>query len=225
MIKQADTLSQEELVALTPGQVLHYIDVEIALDKIIPVEPPTVDPPTPVEMPEALDVGYQLGGLIFRNKEDADLVSQMKLCKESYDYTISYDNRYLEVLEDRTVTQVVHNTKIEVQAAAAELVVFKEQNTEWKNQQNAYNEFIRKSSTSRTRVLNLVSNARDWLQSIVAGEETYEKYLKLADGNEETARRLFHDAYGGEDVRVYKAVAKSKGFTNWTAPKEEKTDD
>jgi len=220
MLARFDALTATALAGLTSDQVQHYIDVEIALAKIIPVMPPEGDEPTKPNL-EATETAYEFGGLLFKSHADAEAVTAMELLESEYDYRgPGYDYKWLKLRTDRTVRAAQYPTERAVRALTAELTAYKEAKNAWEAQCSAYQKFQDQTSACRAHVYTAVSNAKAWLRSVTAAKAVYEKYIRLAGGDTQAARRLFHDAYASEADGIYNAVAASQGFADWQPPQE-----
>ena len=221
MIARLEALTRSEMAALTDEQVLHYIDVEIAVARIVPIMPPEgVEPIKPVL--EKTETAFEFAGLLFKNRADANVVAEMELLSEEYDYKAAgYDYKWLKVQADRTITAKQYPTEETIRKMAAELAAYRAADTEWAAMKKAYGDFQDESSECRNRVYESVADAKEWTRSVTAAEDIYEKYLLLSGGDKQTARRLFHDAYSTLGDGVYAAVAASKGFVDWVPPETE----
>ncbi|NQT91470.1 MAG: hypothetical protein HQ559_01820 [Lentisphaerae bacterium] len=231
MLKRFDTLEQQELVDLTDEQVEHYVDVEIALAKTMPVVAPGPEP-EPVAMPDKSDIAYEVAGLLFKSKADADAVSVMALLKQEYNYRNGYDYPWLKVLENRTVEQKAFYAKVDIEEQDEALTAYKEAKNVWDKDSRAYTKYRDDTSECRKMVTDAVREACEFVQRVTDAEAVYDKYLRLASGDEETARRLFHDTYHTDDSEkasdpcsVYWAVAKNRQFSEWTPPVTPETEE
>jgi len=200
-MKEFDKLTRDELAALTDDQIQRYIDLAMAEEGIRPVVFPTeVD--TPKISLVASDTAYEVFGLYFRNKDDADLLAGMDVLDDNYDYNVSYEHKWLAKHPGGTVQTKKFYLQSEVRAISTELKDAKRLKEVYDKQKKEYDSFNSATSSLRSEIWGKVHEARDRVAEVAAAREAFDRYRELADGNADIAERFFRKAYGLDDGLV-----------------------
>lgn len=193
-MKQYTDLSMTELAALGEDQIEHFIEVEMAYAKVVPVPKPQEFTLEEVGlMPKV--TAYKVGGLLFKNQDDAQLVSTLPMYHEDYDYSgAGYDFRWLR--------RVVHSVEIcsyyteeEIKGRGATLKDNRQRKEKFKEEDKKYQEYRKQAQAYADVVWEAVADARRHKAKIDAALETMAKYVRLADNDEDVAKQFFRDTY------------------------------
>jgi hypothetical protein len=204
-MKRYSEMTPEELVALTDDQVRRLIDIEIAFAAIKPVEVP-VEPTLEAAGITASVIGYKVGELVFLDEKDARAVAALPVLKEAYSYGISYNHRWLEPSECK-VEKAAFYKQEDVLRIGSALKENESRRNVYDKQKSDYDEYLRKTTDISSGVWRAVKEARDKLAEIEAAKRAYQKYLGLADGDHQIARKFFQDAFKSYEELVETVLA------------------
>lgn len=195
MITRLDDLSNDQLLALTPEETQRWIDVECAFEKV-PLLPPSPVPPTPVSFEPDL-LWYEVGEWVFSSASDAakvlDILRGMEPHTTEYVSGPSYDRTVGRVADVKVEPKRLFSPErwqaIAVRAAQAT------------TDENAYNADKRewdKIAKTRERIVDYVTGkiekAHQVARQKAETERLFARYLDLAGGDADVARRFMLDA-------------------------------
>jgi len=193
-MKRYEQMTHEELIALTEDEIRLLVDREIAESGIMPAECPK--PPDLENLNiSKTEVGYEVGGLIFQNKDDAETVAGMPLLQKKYNYSWGYDYEWFDPLIDPAVSQVAVYKQSDVARVRDAVAENKRKKADYAPAKHDYDNFCGKTSAIRNRVWSCVGEAKAFQRRIDLAKKTWEKHLTLADGDEQLASRFFVDAF------------------------------
>jgi len=193
-MKRFTELSAEELAALSDDEIQTYIDVEVAYAQIVPVPEPrqvTLDDLGLVPTVSA----YSVGGLLFKNQADAEMVAKLPMLAEDYDYSgAGYDFRWLKPAGHQ-VTLCNYYTEEEIRGRGNTLKEQQKRKENYKTELKKYQEYRKNVQYCANEVWEAVAKARRYKAEIDTARETLEKYLQLANQDEKVAADFFRNTY------------------------------
>lgn len=193
-MKRFTDYSNTELAALDEDGIQRLIDIELAVDGVIPVPQPQSFTMQAAGL-EKKDQAFQVGGMIFRKREDAEKVAVMELLTQGYDYSgAGYDYNWLTPAEVKVET-VAYYLEADVRAAAAQLREFSKRKDQYDKEVSAWDKYQKRVSSIREEVWAAIWAARDEQCKIDTAFQTLNKYRDLADGDEAVAENFFKNTY------------------------------
>lgn len=190
---------RQTLAAMTEAEVKRLIAIELAEHGIVPVEAPEAFSLENAGIRQS-EKAYKVGGLVFKRREDAELVvTTMDLLETGYDYSgAGYSYKWLKPLE-ATVETVCYYNEDEVRNAARQLKEFNARKEEYQLERDAYDEYLSNVSKQEATVWNAVREARQEEYKLRQAGELFKSYIDLADGDHDIAVNFFEKAYVGQD--------------------------
>jgi hypothetical protein len=208
-MKTFEELTHDEIVALDDIGVERFVEIAIAAEGIMPIDPP-VPPSLEAEGIVRSVIGYQVGGsLVFANESDALQCAAMSLLEEKYDYAIGYEHKYLAPIARPEVKKVVHFRQEDLSRIKDVLQRNKLKTEEFSRINSVYEKFLSKTSKIRNEIWETVNEHRRKERHLNSARATWRKYLDLADGDATVARRFFEKTYA-DDQEVILTVLASK---------------
>lgn len=203
-------LTKKELAELSQEELDRFIELELAYAGITPVMCP-VKPVIKEIALDASEVAYEVFGVLFKNQEDALVVSQMEVLREDYDYYgAGYAYKYLKLNDNNAVKTEKYYKKEEVLAVKDVLKGNRLLEEEYDKQKKSYDAFLKDTEAIRDSVREAVTAAHTFFQRVAAMKLQYQRYLTLAEGDEKIARNFFDSAYGILEEEYETAVFSSK---------------
>jgi len=194
-MKRYYDLSREELCDLSSEEIQNLIDLEIAYAGILPILEPNPPKLTDVVIEKNVKM-YRVHGLLFKSNEDAAIIANMDVYQESYDYYgAGYDYKYAERRDNEAVTTVNFYNKDRVKNLRADLSINKELKDKYDKDKSEYDKWYKETSTIRDKVRGAINKAWEEKRELELAQSMFQKYLRLADNDEEIARTFFRDAY------------------------------
>lgn len=192
-MKRYTEIEPEVLATMGEQQIADLIELEIAHAGIQPVpEPTTKLAPFDQLVPKV--TGYTIGNLVFATEAEAQQVASMMVLKEVCDYSVSYDHKWLEP-DEKTVKIEHYYTEEDVHAHQSVLKEQKAKKSQREAEQSAYNAYVKKLADIREKVYVALRQAHDYKRVYDLAQKTWEKFVRLADGNLNVAEKFFKDAY------------------------------
>ncbi len=197
-MKRVDEMTREELLALTEDGIQTLIDLECAymgvpLLPVAPVEPkkPDVEPDVTV---------YYVAGEYFVDKADAQRVAELIGECPRYKYTYAYglydgkivrgtETTMLTVITEKWMSERLYNQHRQA------LEMYGEARKQYDADRKKYDQILRDRQAIADEVLQKVNEARDWENTVQWIIEQYNRYLKLAEGNQVVAMRFLVKAH------------------------------
>jgi hypothetical protein len=193
-LKRYHEFIDEEMAALTTEEINNLIELEIAYDGILPVQCP--------ESPKLQDIGivkdqefFECNGEFFIHEADAIAFSKMAVFKESYNYNIGYDYKWLERINDMPVKKVSYYSEDCITQRQKLIQERTQAKNEYSKKKEAYDKFTKATSSIRKDVWEKYYKALEKEQQVKYAKEQYAKYLSLAKNDEEIAIGFFKNAY------------------------------
>lgn len=193
-LKRYSEFTDEEMAALTTEEINNLIELEIAYEGIQPVQCP--------ESPKLQDIGivkdqefFECNGEYFMNEADALAFSKMAVFKESYNYNIGYDYKWLERITDMPVKKVCYYSEDCITQRQKLIQERTQAKNEYNKKKEAYDKFVNITSSIRNDVWEKYYKALEKEQQVKYAKEQYAKYLSLAKNDEEIATGFFKNAY------------------------------
>lgn len=201
-MKRYTDMTDEELLALNHEQIQTLVDLELAFDgvKMVP-SPEDVEKKKPNI--KANITGYKCRDFVFQNKQDALAFSKMDLYTSYYGYyDADYDLKWLHPLNNvpAEVTEVQLLTKEEVMANYDELLAWKNHRCLRDKMKKEYDSYQRARNEVQSKVNKAIYDAQEAKYQIQLAEQAYAHYLDLTNGDMDTARRFFYDAYKDKEA-------------------------
>lgn len=194
-MKRYNELSDQELLDLTEDKIKYLIDLELAYNGIIPALEPT-EPINPFKDLEPTEKAYEVGGVLYRSREDADIAAGLKAYLAEYDYFgAGYNYQWLEKVRDLSVATKNFYTQETVKAAKAQLKKYKEDKEQYDKDLKEYERFIHSQSEIESAVRSAVYAVGSKRYKIQQAVIRFGEYLKLAEGNKSIAWNFFTKAY------------------------------
>lgn len=212
-MKEFNELTHEELISLTNQEIQKYIDLKIAEEgiKFVP-EPDYKD----IEIPKFNDpdsqpiykVRYNVG--FFNEKDATTYISLMKeaVCVNEKDLHGEKYHVYSEIdgwEKGRGQVEIVKassNHKLKEYEEANALIL--EEKERLKNDVVEYNNFLSATKEIRSSINEKIQEAIKFQKRIDLAKQAWERYVKLADGNDKIASRFFNNAYKEEPEIIEK---------------------
>jgi len=202
-VKRFDDLSDPDVLGLTDDQVKRWVDIECAVAGV-PLLP--AEPVKPLAVDFSTDLtGYEVGSFVFADADAAakvlTLLKSVKVYQSEYCNAPGY-KRVLKpnndiAIEAKPFFSPEHWDTVKADAANAARL------------ENAYNEATRayaKVVEARKRIVNdinaRVEEVHQREQARLRIKSDYDRYLDLAGGNEEIAKRFLNNAWANEPERV-----------------------
>lgn len=193
-MKRYTEYTNEELIELTQEEIQNLIELEIAFAGIMPVMEPQLPNLASIDLKKELTL-YEVNGMLFKNAEEAQQVLKMDVWEENYDYGgAGYDYKYGEK-KDLNMSVVMYYEKEQIWKVRQALTENKRLNDSYNQEKSAYDKFIKETKNIRESVRAAVDNAWTWKNDLDHAKSVYEKYLRLADGNEAIAQSFFRNAF------------------------------
>jgi hypothetical protein len=201
-MKRYTDLTMEELNALTDAEIRKFIDIEVAFAGI-----QMVTKPLPIETSRIAIVptvsAYHVKGVLVEDLEVAKVLQGAVIFTPNYVYP-DYDRKYLDEKTDVGIETQQFYRKEELEQVKGQVAAAKEAETTFKEANKAYCECQQQIDAFQHEVMGAVSNARHVVYQRQQAQAAYDRYLDLADGNEEIAAKFFRDAFKGQaDVLYY----------------------
>lgn len=195
-MKRYYELTKEELIKLTSEQIQDLIDLEIAYEGITPIICPAEISLTEVDINKSIRV-FQIGGIYFRNREDAEKVANMKRVIIDWNYNTGSNYKFAkdEDKEFSSVTEEYFYSESEINRVKVAIENNKALKEDYDAKKLEYDKYITNTSEIRSKVRDAVNEARQWFEDIEYAKMNYQKYLRLADGDVKIAKRFFNSAF------------------------------
>ena len=196
-IKRVWDLDVTEKAALTEEQVKRYIDLEIAYDKIEPVEcpePPSLEAEGIVRSEKA----FKVAGIVVRTLEDAKQIQKCSLMKPEYDYQLGYKNEWLTPFVEPEIEQVAYYKQEDVSRIADALQNNEAKRRAYEAEKNRWDKYIQETGRIRNSVWQEINDAKQVVAKIDLAKKTYDKYVDLAGGDVQIAADFFRNTYADE---------------------------
>jgi len=194
-MKRYDEYSKTELAKVSQEDLNLLVDLELAHAGILSETSPTELPPFDAGI-KPTETFYEVFGVLFKNQADAITVSMMSVAAEEYDYYgAGYTYKFPSFDRSNAVSTKVLFKKEDVMRVKAALSARKKAEEVYAEESKKYTKFTEATSKIRSDVTDAYYEACDFARSIELAKQMLEKYRVLADGNEETARNFFRDAY------------------------------
>ncbi len=196
-MKAFDTLTDEELLALTDEQIQRYIDIECC-EEGVPLEDEAALGEKPkVDYPAPTIVGYKVGDLIFLDEGDAKIVASLETMRVDYDYSLSGYDSGLLWLEPRSLSvETVKFTTEDAVRKAWPLV--KQQKAEldaWEERKKQVATNAKKRNEVAERIWAPINRATAFSGLCERLAATFGRYVETAGGDIETAKRFMAMAH------------------------------
>lgn len=200
-MKPFDTLTEQELVALTEDEIQRYIDYACA-ENGVPLLPSL--PPTPVTVSYEPDAKlYSVGHwLHFRHPEQAARVLEAirEAAPVETDYLSTPSGTTSTAISARrssslTITSEEAFSPERAESIKSELAEAKRQEDVYNKAKKAYDAAVSERDSYASEILDKVSTAWETHHRREGLRRDYERYLSLADGNREIAARFLANAH------------------------------
>lgn len=202
-MKPFDDLTHEELIALTDEQVNYYIDRECA-EAGVPLLPPTAPVQPTIEQVSKSVTHYMVAGLRFLSEQEARRVNDAIRTAGSRRTTQyvgsrwSYSGPMHDVPDESEVTVSIEHVHTPDEAARQQLA--NEQKADLKSAfetaKKDYDSAVSGRENVAGRVRAVVSSAWTLERRRQRLLSEYERYLPLANGDEQVAKRFLQRAHG-----------------------------
>ncbi len=205
-MKRYSDLTHEELIVLKDDDVERLIDIEIANEGIMPVSKPEV-PTLEAEGIVASEVAFEVGGILFKNEDDAITVARMDSFTTNYNYQVGgYDYKWLDPVIDRTITRRTFYKQADIVRIKEILVKNKSKRKEYESRKKDYDEFLESTGKIRNAVYSFWREALNLQQEIDEAKAILEKYRALADSDETVAINFFKNTYKTREDIIAKVL-------------------
>lgn len=243
-MKQITELTEQEVLQLTDDQLSNMVKFKMAESGIRILEYPTE--PEYTKLPAKEWPLYKVEGIdkLFVNREDAEAISKLlKQCKEShsiatmsyinYDSSTSFGKLFVE--DDYSfagfadVKQVDLYREKTMENIKETINANKVLKTDFEAAVKEYKEVEEHSQDIKALIYGTYKDVINKYHRMAEMQYHYQQYVKLADGNEETAMKFLKNAYSideqtehyvqgkdmpTEDVEGYETTDKSEGGAN-----------
>lgn len=199
-MKRYSEMTHEELSQLNNEEVETLIELEVAHEGIAPVDEPIIAeiPKIPVEKTKkAFQVGDN-SSFYFKNRKDAEKVAGMELLRSNYDFGCGYDSKWLSALDKKSIIEEFFYKEQDI-TCIRDILLERERIKDANGKaKSAYDTFIKATANIRKVVWEKVTDGREFAARIEFAKERYQRYLKLADGDNIVATKFFGDAFKDE---------------------------
>lgn len=202
IVKPFNQLGDKELIALTEPEIEYYINLKKAETGVKLIAPPEV--PTYQTLPEKDFVVYGAAGFYFDTQEAAQAVAFAVNQQASGLYNLSYDyynsdrkDQYASKDEsDLAAVTVTHCYSRATYDRIKHIMASNKRIKEaYETMEQEYKAEVDKSTDLIADIRNAISNAYDRIAKIESYKDYIREYLRLANGNAETAWNFFKKAY------------------------------
>ena len=213
-MKRIDEMTREEINVLSDEEIQTSIDLEVAYAGIMPVPQPVYEDVPAIDLKKN-DSCYKVHGCYLKSKEDAEVLSRMEICSETYDYQggAGYDYKFLTDPETGVISIEKFYTRADVINISKVIKLKKSIEERNSVKRKEYNEYESRIKEIVDHVNCLVSSARDFYARVGLAKTVFEKHLKLAEGNRGIAVNFFKTAYSGQD-EIISTVLSEQNITN-----------
>jgi hypothetical protein len=189
--------TQAELAVITDAEAAHLVELEIAQKGIpVAIRPTEKQIITETITPEI--IGYEVGGLIFVNEADAIAVTTMPIYHETYDG--DYYNRFLEQqTEPEKLQRVAKYSRAQAFEHRATIRDRKNRAEDTKKDGEAWGNYCKAVQDVKDQVWSAIYDAQRTVNKIQQAKTEFERFVVLAEGNQEIAKRFFTNAFCGKD--------------------------
>lgn len=195
-MKRYTDLSIEELNSLTDEQIQKFIDIEVAFAGIQIVIKPLSAEVQRITIVPTLSA-YHIKGVLVEDLEVARILQSAVVFKTNYSYP-DYDRKYIEEVTETGIETQQFFHKEELEQVKGQVTAAKEAETAFKAANKLYCEYQQQIDAFQHEVLGAVANARQVIYQRQQAQAAYDRYLNLADGDEDIAARFFRDAFKGQ---------------------------
>jgi hypothetical protein len=205
-MKRYTEYGKGELASLTEEQVTVLIDIEIAEAGIKPVTQPKELSLSDAGI-TATEIFFQVSGggyrdeILVKTEEQARQIAAIPAFKKAYDYNMGDKYSWAET-NTITVSQVSLYKQEDVRRIAPLLQENKTKREKYNKENQEYQKYCDATANCRNSVWSAVSDDKEWVKETELAKRTWEKHLKLADGDRKVAERFFRNAYQGEDELI-----------------------
>ena len=199
-------LKHDELVKLTEDDLQTFIDIEIAYDGIKLVNPIKLKEILPVDIVPT-ELFYSVHEKLYKTLEEASTVAKVPAYGSDYDYNAGgYEYKYCTPRQEATVTPVKFYKKEDVDHIRDILKKNKEAKEFNEKVNGDYQKYCKAIDACRSEVMTIYYDAMEKERRIEAAIADFNKYLKIAKGDQQVALEFFTNAYKDEDEET-KSIA------------------
>lgn len=211
-MKDFDTLTDAEIVALTDEQRQHYRDLACA-EAGAPLATPQPVAPTVADVEDDI-TAYVVGSFKFATPEGAAAVAELVNKTPHYDTHYLSGAGYRQYAELKTDHEVVTPTRLlSLQAATSKrdaINEFQRQKTQYEADKKEF-ERVTQARTNATYNVNCrIHNAFENEQRRASLREQFARYLQLAEGNAAMATRFLIRAYPNANELIPELLVESE---------------
>jgi hypothetical protein len=202
IMKRYTDYGKGELASLTEDQIQLLVELEIAEAGIKPA-------PQPIK-PSAADVGitasevfFQVSGggyrdeLVVKTEAEANQIAAIPIFKKEYNFNIGDKYQWAEPGTVK-VSQISLYKQEDVRRVSGILQEIKVRDEQYNKENTAYQKYLDATGKCRNSVWTAVHNDRKYVRTVELTKQTWEKHLRLANGDKEIAERFFRNAYKDE---------------------------
>jgi hypothetical protein len=206
-MKRYTELDTAELVALTPEQIETLIDLEIAERGIKPVTMPS--------KPLCIDAGikptedyWQIGHSYYDSflvKSEADMKAIQSIPVFRTEYGKAGDKYKWIIPTELTIKKALFYKEEDIAKVSTVLQKNQIATERYETDKKLYTKYSEAIADIRQAIMETVDNAKARYRTISDAQANFAKYLTLADGNTEIAKRFFRNAYK-DDKDIISAI-------------------
>lgn len=194
-MKRYTDLTTEELSELTSDEIQRFIDIEVAHAGI-----QIVSKPLPLEATfpklESNVTAYSVKGVVVKTMEDAQVIQNLTIYSEKYEWP-NYTHKFLKEVTESDISIKQFYTQEQVKQVATQAEAYKKAEEAYKEANKVYCEYQQQIDSFKTEVMDAISEARNVMYRRQQAQAAYDRYLDLADGSKEIAKKFFLDAFRG----------------------------
>lgn len=219
-IKAFDLLTDDELCALTDEQIEYYKDLACA-ERGVALLPPR--PGAAPEEPQAekdLTI-YTVGGLMFEKREDAEkiaeLANSLERMKLDYVHGPSYQKIAVKKNDQETIDSESYYSAARWQEVRSAVEAYERKKREWNEDVKAFDEANRKRRNETSYIEERIELARERKVKRERMAKVFDRYVELADGDEEAAWKFMTEAYPDASEYLESPVVEERSAVEQTA--------
>lgn len=191
-MRKITELTRDEIIALTDQDLQRMMDYECAENGIALL--PLPEKPV-IEKHEEDQKYYEIGDMCFLTLADAERVMEaingVQVFKDSYDYSIGYDHKYLEPQDGKfeIIPKMCFSRDV-FDSIRVKLSKQKELSTQYEKDLANYQKAQKQRESVCGYILDAYYKAHDEVSEEKRLREKFEQYLGLANGDRSTAMRF-----------------------------------
>lgn len=200
--------TEQERAAMTREQVQAYLDVELMEQGVAKVDPPQLQEVVAVDLEKVIYFQVSYKGeygdtdtdILFETVEQARQFIELCPLKRDSRYEYGWDHKYAIPMREMTIKKVELPSEIAVANMASILKRNKAAEEANTKARNAYNKAIKAVEEATAGVWNDWEYCREKERQAAKIYATLDEYIRLCDGNRETALRFLGKLFSADEI-------------------------